>query len=195
MGAGPSGRGSNPALVGRSLIFVKPEDDDIRAPILGMGREMAISRCIRILVITATNLHELERTALLATVLKHVNWVGKSVDEGHGDHCSCPYFATARPVAFEHQSRFPPQCRRELPLAHTRTGSFRRTESSRSIRAGRAWPSPPARRQACPGRSHYGGIAPRLLICRSLTSDRSIGVWTQYNAIRPDRRMVPRRID
>src|SRR5258708_22505541 len=108
-----------------------------------MGREMAISRCIRILVITTTNLHDLERTALLAPVLKHVNCVGKSVDEGHGDHCSCPYFATARPVAFEHQSRFPPQCRRELPLAHTRTGSFRRTESSRSIRAGRAWPSPP----------------------------------------------------
>ena len=29
------------------LIIVKLEDHDIRPPILGMGREVAISRCIR----------------------------------------------------------------------------------------------------------------------------------------------------
>ena len=74
-----------PAQPGR--VIVKLEDDDIRAPIFGMGRVVSISRRIRILVITTTNLHDSER---LAPVLKHVNCVGKSVDEGHGGHCGCP---------------------------------------------------------------------------------------------------------
>ena len=68
-------RGSNPALIGHSLIFVKLEDDYIRAPILGMGREVALSRCNRILFITTTDLHDLEWTALLAPALNHVNCV------------------------------------------------------------------------------------------------------------------------
>ena len=42
--------------------------------------------------------------------------------------------------------------------------------------ADRAWPSPPARRQACPAPSHYEGVAPRLLVSGSMTSDRFIGV-------------------
>ena len=41
--------------------------------------------------------------------------------------------------------------------------------------ADRAWPSPPAPRQACPAPSHYEGVAPRLLVCGSMTSDRFIG--------------------
>ena len=56
-------------------------DHDIRVPIFGMGREVAIFRGIRILSKTTTNLHDLPRTALLAPVLKHVNCVGKSIDE------------------------------------------------------------------------------------------------------------------
>ena len=43
------------------------KDHDIRAPILGMGREVAIYRHIRILVKTTTNLHDLPRTVLLAS--------------------------------------------------------------------------------------------------------------------------------
>jgi hypothetical protein len=34
-------------LIGPSLISVKLEDHDICVPILGMGREMASSRCIQ----------------------------------------------------------------------------------------------------------------------------------------------------
>ena len=41
--------------------------------------------------------------------------------------------------------------------------------------ADRAWPSPPAPRQACPAPSHYEGVAPRLLIYGSMTSDRFAG--------------------
>ena len=38
------------ALIGHFLIIAKLEDHDIRAPILGMGREVAISRRIPVLV-------------------------------------------------------------------------------------------------------------------------------------------------
>jgi hypothetical protein len=47
-------------------VVIKLEDDDIRAAVFWMGREVAISRCTQILVITTMNLHDLERTALLA---------------------------------------------------------------------------------------------------------------------------------
>ena len=47
------------ALAGHFLIIAKLEDHDIRVPILGMGREVAISRRIRILFITTTNRHDL----------------------------------------------------------------------------------------------------------------------------------------
>jgi hypothetical protein len=64
-----------------TLIFVKLEDDEIRAAILGMGRIVAISSGIRILVITTTNRHDLPRTVLLDPLLDQVNCVGKSADE------------------------------------------------------------------------------------------------------------------
>ena len=79
--ARPSRRVTILALIGHFLIIVKLEDHDIRAPILGMGREVAISRLIRILVITTTNLHDLERTVLLAPVLNQVNCAGKHCGE------------------------------------------------------------------------------------------------------------------
>ena len=107
----PSRRGTILALVGRSLIIVKLEDHDIGAPILGMGREVAISRRIPVLVKATTNCHDLPRTVLLASVLKRVNCVREPADEGRGDHFGCPYLATARPVAVERRSMFPPQCR------------------------------------------------------------------------------------
>ena len=46
-----------------------------------MGREVAISRRIRILFKTTTNRHNLQRTVLLAPLLDQVNCVGKPVDE------------------------------------------------------------------------------------------------------------------
>jgi hypothetical protein len=70
----------NPGSRRVSLIVDKLPDHDIGVSILGMGREVASSRRIRILVIATTYLHDLERTALLAPVLKHVNCVGKSGD-------------------------------------------------------------------------------------------------------------------
>ena len=48
----------------RPLIIVKLEDHDIRAPILGMGVVMAISRCIPVLVKATTNRHDLPRMVL-----------------------------------------------------------------------------------------------------------------------------------
>ena len=65
-----------------------------------MGRIVAISCCIRILGITTTNLHDLEWTALLAPVLKHVNCVGKSADEGRGDASSASCRHPAGAVLF-----------------------------------------------------------------------------------------------
>ena len=56
----------NPALVGHFLIIEKLEDHDIRVPILGMGREVAILRRIPVLVTATTNLHDLPRTVLLS---------------------------------------------------------------------------------------------------------------------------------
>ena len=58
--AGPVGEAILALIV---PIIVKLEDHDIRAPIFGMGRVVAISRDIRILVITTTNRHDLPRTA------------------------------------------------------------------------------------------------------------------------------------
>jgi len=49
------------ALVGQFLIIAKLEDHDIRAPILGMGRVVAIYRCIPILFKTTSDLHDLQR--------------------------------------------------------------------------------------------------------------------------------------
>ena len=46
----PNRRCTHLALVGHFLIIEKLEDHDIRAPILGMGREVAISRRIPVLV-------------------------------------------------------------------------------------------------------------------------------------------------
>jgi hypothetical protein len=63
------------------------EDHDIRFPILGMGREVAILRCIPILVKATSNLlHDLQRTALLHPLLNQTNCAGKSADEGRGAH-------------------------------------------------------------------------------------------------------------
>jgi len=59
--------------VGQFLFIAKLEDHDIRAPILGMGRVMAISRRIRILFETTTNRHDLPRTLLLAPLLDLIN--------------------------------------------------------------------------------------------------------------------------
>jgi hypothetical protein len=65
-----------PALAGHSLvIIVKLKDHDIRVPIIGMGRVVAISRDIRLLVITTTNPHDLERTGRPAPLLDLVNCV------------------------------------------------------------------------------------------------------------------------
>jgi hypothetical protein len=65
----PNRRGTILALVGHFLIIVKLEDHDIRAPIFGMGREVAIKRCIRILFKTTTNRHDLPRTVVLDQLL------------------------------------------------------------------------------------------------------------------------------
>jgi hypothetical protein len=51
-----------------------------------MGRVVAISRRIPVLANATTDLHDLERTALLAPVLNQANCARKSVDEGRGDH-------------------------------------------------------------------------------------------------------------
>jgi hypothetical protein len=74
-------RPSTLTLIGHFLILAKIEDHDIRVPILGMGREVASFRRIRILFKTTTNLHDLERTVLLAALLDQVNGAGKSADE------------------------------------------------------------------------------------------------------------------
>jgi hypothetical protein len=58
------------ALVGQFLIIVKLEDHDIRAPILGMGRVVALSRRIGILFKTTTNRHDLPRTDLLGSAAR-----------------------------------------------------------------------------------------------------------------------------
>jgi hypothetical protein len=50
------------ALVGQFLIIAKLEDQDIRAPIFGMSRVVAIYRRIPVLVKTTSNLRDLPRT-------------------------------------------------------------------------------------------------------------------------------------
>jgi hypothetical protein len=55
-----------PALLGHFLTIAKLEGHDIRVLIFGMGREVAISRCIPVLVEATTNRRDLPRTVLLA---------------------------------------------------------------------------------------------------------------------------------
>ena len=55
--------------------FQKLEDHDIRAPILGMSREVALSCDIRILCKITTHRRDLPRTVLLAPPLDQVNCV------------------------------------------------------------------------------------------------------------------------
>ncbi len=57
------------ALVGHFLIIAKIKDHDIRVPIFGMGREVASSRHIPVLVIATSNLDDLPRTVLLSPLL------------------------------------------------------------------------------------------------------------------------------
>ena len=58
--------------VGSNLI-IKNERSRRSFLILGMGREVAILRCIRILFLTTTNLHDLPRTVLLDPTLDLIN--------------------------------------------------------------------------------------------------------------------------
>ena len=51
----------------------KLEDHDVRVPILGMGREVAISRRIPVLVKATPNRHDLPRTVVLAPLLDLIN--------------------------------------------------------------------------------------------------------------------------
>ena len=101
--AGPPA-GHNPGSRRPIPIIVNMKDHDIRVPIFGMGREVAISRRIRILFQTTTNRHDLPRTVLLAPLLDQINCVRKPADEGRVDHCGCPCLATARPVAVARRS-------------------------------------------------------------------------------------------
>ena len=59
---------------------------DFRAPILGVGREVAINGGISILPSITTNHHDLPLTVLLAPLLDQINCVRKPVDEGCVDH-------------------------------------------------------------------------------------------------------------
>ena len=104
-------------LLGQLIIIAKLEDDDIGAPILGMGREVAIFRCNPILVKATSNLHDLPRTVLLAPLLDQINCVREPADKGCVDHCGFPYLATARPAAAARRSGVPPQGRRGFPSA------------------------------------------------------------------------------
>ena len=83
-----------------SLIIVKLKDHNIRAPILGMGRVVTISRAIRILVITTTNLHDFERTGRLAPLLDLINCV-KNRSMKDAVTIGSPCLASARSVAVE----------------------------------------------------------------------------------------------
>ena len=65
----PNRRSTHLALVGQFLFIVKLKDHDIRAPILGMGRVVAIYRRIPVLAKATTNRHDLARTVLLAPLL------------------------------------------------------------------------------------------------------------------------------
>jgi len=46
------------------------KDHHVRVPILGVGREVALFRCILILSKTTTNRNDLERTVLLVPLLE-----------------------------------------------------------------------------------------------------------------------------
>ena len=61
------------APIGHFLIFVKLEDHDIRAPILGMGHEVAIKRDIGSLFKTTTNRHDLPRTVQFSPLFNLIN--------------------------------------------------------------------------------------------------------------------------
>ena len=64
------------AFIGKFLIIAKLEDDDFRAPILGMGREVAVSRRIPVVVKATTNPY-VQRTVQLAPLLDQLNCAGK----------------------------------------------------------------------------------------------------------------------
>ena len=70
------------ALIDQFLIIAKLEDYDIRAPILRMGRVVAIYRHIPVLVIATANLRDLPRTALFAPLLYQINRVREPADKG-----------------------------------------------------------------------------------------------------------------
>ena len=89
--------------------LAKMNNHDVRAPIFGVGREVAINRGILILTSITTNHHDLPRTVLLAPLLDQINCVRKPADEGCVDHCGCPCLATARPIAAVRSSASPPQ--------------------------------------------------------------------------------------
>src|SRR5690348_11275074 len=61
------------APIGDFLIIEKLEDHDIRVPVLGMGREVSSSRCIRVLLKTTANRYDLPRTVLSAPLLNQIN--------------------------------------------------------------------------------------------------------------------------
>jgi hypothetical protein len=73
-----------------------------------MGREVARSRYIPVLVKATTNRHDRPRTVLLAALLDQVNCVRQPADERCVDHCGFPYLATARPVAVARRLASPP---------------------------------------------------------------------------------------
>ena len=54
----PNRRATTLTLIGQFLIIAKVEDHDIRAPILGMGRVVAIYRRIPVLAKATSNLHD-----------------------------------------------------------------------------------------------------------------------------------------
>ena len=59
---------------------------DFRAPILGVGREVAINGGISILPSITTNHHDLPRTVLLTPLLNQINCVREPADKGCVDH-------------------------------------------------------------------------------------------------------------
>jgi hypothetical protein len=77
----PSRAGTPLALTGHLLIIAKVEDQDIRAPILGMSRVVAISRRIPVLVKAATDLHDLQRAGPPAPLLDLLNCLGEPIDQ------------------------------------------------------------------------------------------------------------------
>ena len=94
----PSRRATILTLIGHSLIIVKLEDHDIRVTILGMGREVAISRRIRILFKSHDEPSRSSTDGSARAAFDLINRLGKPADKGCVDHYGCPYLATARPA-------------------------------------------------------------------------------------------------